>query len=76
MSPADKSLKRPARETRSGRKILLPLFVELLHILILYCKHTQNRAEKPVCIFISMGGQDILSAPVCAQADALAYRQV
>ncbi len=39
VSPTDKSLKRPAREAKSGRKILLPhstfavipLIIELIH---------------------------------------------
>ncbi len=30
-------------------------------------KKTQDRAEKPGCIFIFMGGQDILSALVCVR---------
>ncbi len=39
-----------------------------LSVRFLYHENTQNHVEKPVCIFISVGGQDILSACVDAQA--------
>ena len=32
-----------------------------------YGENTQKRAEKPGCIFIFVGSQDILSAPVCVR---------
>jgi len=43
---------------------------------IFYHEKTQKHVEKSVCIFISVGGQDILSAPVCACLRALAHRQM
>jgi len=34
---------------------------------LFYYEKTQNHVEKPVCIFMCVGGQDILSAPVCVR---------
>jgi len=34
---------------------------------IFYHENTQNHVEKPVCVFMSVAGQDILSAPVCVR---------
>ena len=33
----------------------------------IFREKAQDRAEKPGCIFIFVGGQDILSAPVCVR---------
>jgi len=43
-----------------AKRYVLYMKVFIYPLILLYHENTQNHVEKPVCIFISVGGQDIL----------------
>ncbi len=55
VSPADKSLKRPARETRSRRKTLLPLFRFPYYPYVIYSKDKNLCISQTILFGIKMG---------------------
>jgi len=56
------------KQQQIKKTIILSISISTgLFFAYIYRKNTQSHVKKPVCIFISVDGPDILSAPVCVR---------